>query len=54
MFWIGDEGVGSEFQKTGSGKIMKHVLREVGERLVKEGSGGPSEREDVERVKPRL
>ena len=41
VFWIGDEGAGSEFPKTGSGKIMKHILRDVGEKLVKEGRGGP-------------
>ncbi|OCT45932.1 putative acyl-CoA synthetase YngI [Cladophialophora carrionii] len=50
VFWIGDEGVGNDFPKTGSGKIMKHVLRDVGERLVKQGRGG----QDEARVKARL
>ncbi|KAJ9606279.1 hypothetical protein H2200_009240 [Cladophialophora chaetospira] len=55
VFWIGDEGVDDDFPKTGSGKIMKHVLRDVGERLVKEGKGGPRDVEDVgRRVKARL
>ncbi len=54
MFWIGDDGVGSEFPKTGSGKIMKHVLRDIGERLVKHGKGGPGGGEEVGRVKARL
>ncbi|KIX97674.1 uncharacterized protein Z520_06452 [Fonsecaea multimorphosa CBS 102226] len=39
VFWIGDDGVGNEFPKTGSGKIMKHILRDVGERLVQMGRG---------------
>ena len=52
MFWIGDEGAPDEWPKTGSGKIMKHVLRENGERLVREGKGGPEERK--EKVKARL
>jgi hypothetical protein len=50
VFWIGDEGVGNEFPKTGSGKIMKHVLMDVGERLVRQGRGG----EEEARVKARL
>lgn len=37
IFWFGDEDVGmSEVPQTGSGKVKKHVLRSVGERLVKE------------------
>ncbi|EXJ71023.1 uncharacterized protein A1O5_06016 [Cladophialophora psammophila CBS 110553] len=56
VFWIGDEGVGNEFPKTGSGKIMKHVLRDVGERLVKMGKGvaeekAPGEKAAVVRAK---
>ncbi|KAL4863379.1 hypothetical protein BDV12DRAFT_189728 [Aspergillus spectabilis] len=35
IFWIGDAGVGSDFPKTGSGKHQKHILREIGDRLVK-------------------
>ncbi|KAF7595589.1 hypothetical protein BBP40_005625 [Aspergillus hancockii] len=37
IFWIGDPGVGSDFPKTGSGKHQKHILRDIGNRLV-EGS----------------
>ena len=33
-FWIGDEGVGDDFPKTGSGKYQKHLLRAIGDRLV--------------------
>ncbi|KIW26173.1 uncharacterized protein PV07_09288 [Cladophialophora immunda] len=39
VFWVGDDGVGQEFPKTGSGKIMKHLLRDVGEKLVQMGRG---------------
>jgi acyl-coenzyme A synthetase/AMP-(fatty) acid ligase len=35
IFWIGDAGVGEDFPKTGSGKHQKHVLRDIGNRLVK-------------------
>ncbi|KIW58076.1 hypothetical protein PV05_02626 [Exophiala xenobiotica] len=34
VFWIGDEGVGNDFPKTGSGKHQKHILRLIGNRLV--------------------
>lgn len=51
VFWIGDEGVGDEFPKTGSGKMMKHILKDVAERLVKEGKGGE---EEPGRLKARL
>ena len=56
VFWIGDEGVPAELPKTGSGKIMKHVLREIGERLVKEGKGEPEpgREQSDDRVKARL
>lgn len=33
-FWIGDAGVGDDFPKTGSGKYQKHLLRELGDKLV--------------------
>ncbi|OJJ94673.1 hypothetical protein ASPACDRAFT_1883935 [Aspergillus aculeatus ATCC 16872] len=36
IFWIGDAGVGADFPKTGSGKHQKHLLRELGNRLVRE------------------
>ncbi|KAK6382999.1 putative NRPS-like protein biosynthetic cluster [Exophiala oligosperma] len=51
IFWIGDEGVGDEFPKTGSGKMMKHKLKDVAERLVKEGRGGG---EEQTKLKARL
>ncbi|RLL96996.1 hypothetical protein CFD26_104371 [Aspergillus turcosus] len=35
IFWIGDADVGEDFPKTGSGKHQKHILREIGNRLVK-------------------
>ncbi|KAJ5144246.1 uncharacterized protein N7515_003033 [Penicillium bovifimosum] len=34
IFWLGDAGVGEEFPKTGSGKHQKHVMRDIGNRLV--------------------
>ncbi|KAJ5141207.1 hypothetical protein N7526_002202 [Penicillium atrosanguineum] len=33
-FWIGDQKVGSDFPKTGSGKHQKHLMRDLGNRLV--------------------
>jgi mevalonyl-CoA ligase len=38
VFWIGDLGVGNDFPKTGSGKHQKHILRDIGNMLVKTGS----------------
>ncbi|PWY65929.1 acetyl-CoA synthetase-like protein [Aspergillus eucalypticola CBS 122712] len=35
IFWIGDAGVGTDFPKTGSGKHQKHLLRDLGNRLVR-------------------
>ncbi|RAL15882.1 putative long-chain-fatty-acid-CoA ligase [Aspergillus homomorphus CBS 101889] len=32
LFWLGDEGVPSEFPLSGSGKICKNVLEEIGQR----------------------
>lgn len=34
IFWIGDAGVGEDFPKTGSGKHQKHMMRDIGNRLV--------------------
>ncbi|KAL4756760.1 uncharacterized protein BDW70DRAFT_153926 [Aspergillus foveolatus] len=34
VFWIGDVAVGDDFPKTGSGKHQKHLLRDIGNRLV--------------------
>jgi|TARA_R110002003_G_scaffold64_1_gene5961 acyl-coenzyme A synthetase/AMP-(fatty) acid ligase len=36
VFWVGEDGVLKEFPKTGSGKHQKHVLREVGRKLVRD------------------
>lgn len=33
-FWIGDAGIGNDFPKTGSGKIRKHILCEIGNGVV--------------------
>jgi acyl-CoA synthetase (AMP-forming)/AMP-acid ligase II len=33
-FWIGDQGIGNDFPKTGSGKHQKHVMRSLANRLV--------------------
>lgn len=43
VFWIGDPAVGDNFPKTASGKHQKHILRELGNRLVSQAT-----------VKPRL
>ncbi|KAJ5892131.1 acetyl-CoA synthetase-like protein [Penicillium subrubescens] len=34
IFWIGDAGVGDDFPKTGSGKHQKHILRDIGNKLI--------------------
>ncbi|KAK7403707.1 hypothetical protein QQX98_010510 [Neonectria punicea] len=33
-FWIGDPGVGNDFPKTGSGKVKKHIMQNIGNELV--------------------
>lgn len=38
VFWIGDSGVGDDFPKTGSGKHQKHIMRDIGNRLVGGGT----------------
>ncbi|KAI1846883.1 hypothetical protein JX265_004853 [Neoarthrinium moseri] len=35
IFWVGDPGTGNEIPKTGSGKYQKHLVRRLGNRLVK-------------------
>ncbi|CEL10960.1 hypothetical protein ASPCAL14067 [Aspergillus calidoustus] len=40
IFWLGDPGIGHDFPKTGSGKHQKHIMREIGTRLVS-GKSGP-------------
>jgi acyl-coenzyme A synthetase/AMP-(fatty) acid ligase len=35
VYWIGDIGVGQDFPKTGSGKHQKHILRDIGTRLMR-------------------
>ena len=39
VFWLGDQGVGADFPKTASGKHQKHILRDIGNRLVQDGKG---------------
>lgn len=34
IFWIGSAGVGDDFPKTGSGKHQKHILRDIGNKLI--------------------
>lgn len=34
VFWLGEKGVGKDFPKTGSGKHQKHLMRDIGNRLV--------------------
>jgi len=49
VFWFGDEEVGmDEVPQTGSGKVKKHVLRKVGEEIVK----GSKKRETSLHVAP--
>lgn len=35
IFWIGDRAIGDDFPKTGSGKHQKHIMRDLGNRLIK-------------------
>lgn len=37
VFWIGDPSVGNDFPKTGSGKHQKHIMRDIGNRLIEGG-----------------
>jgi mevalonyl-CoA ligase len=37
VFFAGDEGVGDELPKTGSGKYQKHIMRAIGDKLVSQG-----------------
>lgn len=37
VFWIGDKDIGGDFPKTGSGKHQKHIMRDIGNRLVQGG-----------------
>lgn len=36
IFWMGEEGLGWEIPQTGSGKVKKHILREMGEKIVRD------------------
>lgn len=36
IFWIGDTGVGDDFPKTASGKHQKHILSDIGARLIEQ------------------
>lgn len=40
VFWIGEDGF-NDFPKTGSGKYQKHILKDIGDRVVKEKKMGP-------------
>lgn len=58
MFWFGDEDVGmDEVPQTGSGKVKKHVLRQVGVEIVEGEKRGMEERgvaeEDVSEYRLR-
>lgn len=48
IFWFGEEGASREVPQTGSGKVKKHVLREWGERIVRERQ---SREEGLERAR---
>jgi mevalonyl-CoA ligase len=39
VFWVGDAGVGEELPKTGSGKYQKHLIRALGNTLIKRAAG---------------
>lgn len=55
IFWFGDEDVGmTEVPQTGSGKVKKHVLRSVGERLVKERAQKKSKKSEGERIEEKM
>ncbi|KAL1887170.1 hypothetical protein Sste5346_010381 [Sporothrix stenoceras] len=38
VFWVGDEGVGNDLIKTASGKYQKHLIRALGNGLLKKSS----------------
>ncbi|CAK7220380.1 hypothetical protein SCUCBS95973_004134 [Sporothrix curviconia] len=38
IFWVGDEGVGTDLIKTASGKYQKHLIRALGNGLLKKSS----------------
>ncbi|KAH7137442.1 hypothetical protein B0J13DRAFT_479035 [Dactylonectria estremocensis] len=40
VFWLGHRGIGRELPKTGSGKYQKHLIRDMGEVILKRGRGG--------------
>lgn len=40
VYWIGRPGIAEDFPKTGSGKHQKHILREMGKKLLRGQSGG--------------
>lgn len=35
VWWVGDQADISEFSKTGSGKYQKHILKEIGQSLMR-------------------
>lgn len=48
IFWIGDDGMPPEYPKTGSGKIKKHDLSKVAERILEK------QRKEEQTGKPKL
>jgi acyl-CoA synthetase (AMP-forming)/AMP-acid ligase II len=38
IFWLGEQGVGSDLPKTGSGKYQKHLIRSKGNELLKKST----------------
>jgi long-chain acyl-CoA synthetase len=38
IFWVGEPAVGPSIPKTGSGKYQKHLVRALGNKLVREGA----------------
>lgn len=41
IFWVGEAGVGQDIPKTGSGKYQKHLVRALGNSLVKKKLARP-------------
>lgn len=55
IFWFGDDGLGlGEVPQTGSGKVKKHVLRDVAERLANssERKAGQAQQRQVYNGRP--
>ena len=39
VFWVGNNGIIPDFPKTGSGKFQKHILRDLGNKILQEKKG---------------